>query len=68
MRIILCGTMAKTKLGEIEGMIIGVTIRFSNIIYEFAYFLDGEQKVIWLNENEFTTEITEKITVGFKKN
>lgn len=64
--VIECGTIATTKLHEIKGMITACSIRFDKINYEFTYFKDGEQRVIWLHEEEFEKSDHKKINIGFK--
>lgn len=61
-----CGSIVKTKLSKIEGMITCQSIRFDKIQYEISYFLNGEQKTIWMNENEFEVNIEREI-IGFIK-
>jgi hypothetical protein len=60
-----CGTIVKIKLTDIQGMITCASIRFDRVQYEVSYFYSGEQKTLWLNENEFDTE-TNKQKIGFK--
>ena len=50
-----CGATVKTKYGNIDGMITAQSIRFDKIQYEISYFNSGDQKTIWMNENEFET-------------
>ncbi len=59
------GTMVKTKLGSITGMITASVIRFDKSQYEISYFHDGEEKIVWMNEAQFTTEAN-KLKIGFK--
>ena len=59
------GTHIRTTLGHIEGMITAACIRFSSISYEIAYFYDGEQRIVWMNEAEFSTS-SKMVVVGFK--
>ena len=59
-----CGAMVKTKLSNIEGMITCQSIRFDKVQYEISYFNNGEQKTVWMNENEFETN-TERKMIGF---
>lgn len=61
-----CGTLVKSKYGNIEGMITCQNIRFDKVQYEVSYFNNGEQKAIWMNENEFTTDV-KKYAIGFAK-
>ena len=60
-----CGATVKTKYGAIDGMITAQSIRFDKVQYEISYFNSGDQKTIWMNENEFETN-AEKRAVGFK--
>ena len=60
-----CGAMVKSKYGSIEGMITAQSIRFDKVQYEISYFNSGDQKTVWMNENEFETNV-EKRAVGFK--
>ncbi len=66
MDILSSGTIVKTKMGNIEGIITGATIRFNNVSYEISYFMDGEYKEAWLNEVEFTIDNIERQKIGFK--
>ncbi len=61
-----CGAIVKTKLGGLEGMITSQNIRFDKVEYEVTYFVDGEKKVIWMNENEFVTNVKRE-SIGFVK-
>ena len=63
--LIPCGTLVKLKIGEIDGMITGINIRWDNIQYEVTYYLNGEIKETWFNEFEFTTENNIK-KIGYK--
>jgi hypothetical protein len=63
MLIYKCGT--KVKIHNYEGTIVGICIRFGNISYDISYFVNGDQKTVWLHETEFTTEST-KQKIGFK--
>lgn len=64
--IIPCGTLVKTIYGNIEGMIICCNIGFDSIKYEISYFLNGKEESVWMNEEQFETDI-KKIKIGFKK-
>jgi len=55
-----CGTHIRTTLGQIEGMITAACVRFSSVSYEIAYFYDGEQRTVWMNEAEFSTAGNDK--------
>jgi len=66
MKSFTCGTIIKTYVGNIEGMITCISIRFEKITYEISYFYNGEQKVIWMNENEFSAgKVNSKQEIGF---
>lgn len=66
MEILPCGTPVKTKLGLIEGLITAACIRFEAVTYEISYFVDGQEKTIWMNEAEFTANVKHN-TIGFKQ-
>lgn len=59
-----CGTVVTPTLYSIEGMITCIAIRFDKITYEVSYFLNGEQKTMWMNEAEFTTK-ENKTQIGY---
>lgn len=61
-----CGILVRSKYGNIEGMITAQSLRFDKVQYEVSYFNNGEQKAIWMNENEFTTDV-KKYAIGFVK-
>lgn len=67
LKVIPCGTIVKTKYGNIEGMITCISIKFDKVLYEVSYFLNGDQKTVWMNEPEFEPSIVQdKSTIGFK--
>lgn len=69
MEIYQCGVKVKTKLGCIEAIITGLTIRFDAVAYELSYFNNEmEYKQVWMNENEFSVTGETKIKIGFKNN
>ena len=47
-------------------MITCISIKFDKVQYEISYFYLGEQKIVWLDENEFETN-ENKYKIGFKK-
>lgn len=61
-----CGEVVRTVLGDIEGMITAVCVRFDKVSYEISYFVNQDQHVVWMNENEFKTNVP-KTPIGFKK-
>ena len=65
--IIKPGSTIKTKLSNIEGIITGVTIRFNAVQYEISYFDNKGYRIIWMNEAEFETTISERLKIGFVK-
>lgn len=66
MQIIEVGTKAITIIGEITGIITGVTIRGDFVIYEFSYFNNGERKSEWITESEFHVSESNLKEIGFK--
>lgn len=67
MTLINCGTEVEIKNTSIKGFISGITIRFSNVVYEVSYFYNGEQKSCWMYDIEFKeTGPNSKKEVGFK--
>lgn len=64
-KIIKHGSLALTKLGNIEGIITATCIRFNKVQYELSYFCNGEYKCIWMDESEFTVDKKTLIKVGF---
>lgn len=64
--LIKCGAKAITKVGQIEGMVTGINIRFDRIQYELTYLFNGEIKVTWFHEEEFDLSADDKIKVGFR--
>lgn len=67
MKLYACGTHVTTKLRKIEGMITGITIRFSAVAYEVKYFFDNDFKTEWMNESEFEVTEVKKQSIGFYK-
>jgi hypothetical protein len=66
-RIYPCGTDVQIKNAAVNGTITATSIRFNSISYEISYFIGSEQKVLWMNEKEFSVEPnTNKIKIGFK--
>lgn len=64
--VIPCGTIVKTTIGGIVGMITGVCIRFDDIQYEISYFAADEEKCIWMRPQQFVTDQLRPSIVGFK--
>lgn len=60
------GACIKAKIGNVEGMITAVCMRFAFVNYEITYFVNGEYKTVWMNENEFTTDAKRK-SIGFNQ-
>jgi len=65
LKILPCGTQTETIIGNIKGMITGISIRFNYVNYEFTYMLNGELKTYWLREYELKFE-GDKQKIGFK--
>ena len=65
LKILSCGTLVRTKLGLIDGIITGISIRFGAVAYEISYFCDGKGLTLWMNEAEFSTN-SKHSTIGFK--
>jgi len=59
------GTKVTTVIGSINGLITAATIRGTFVVYEVAYFNEGEIRTMWITEAEFNTEAT-KTKIGFK--
>lgn len=67
MEVFQCGIYVIIKLVNIKGIITCCSIRFDKVTYEITYFIGGEQKAIWVNENEFDIENPKIQKIGFKK-
>ncbi len=67
MEVFKCGVYVIIKLANIKGLITCCSIRFDKVSYEITYFIGGEQKTIWVNQNEFEIEDSETLKIGFKK-
>jgi hypothetical protein len=67
MEVLKCGIYVIVKLANIKGMITCCSIRFDKVIYEITYYIGGENKTVWVNENEFEIESPEMTKIGFKK-
>jgi hypothetical protein len=61
-----CGDRASTIIGAIEGIITAMTIRGSNITYEFSTVVSGEPRSFWVSEHEITPKVIETKPAGFK--
>jgi hypothetical protein len=67
LKIFPCGTVVYIKMGQLEGMITAVVIRFDRIMYEVRYFLGGEEISLLLNEEEFQpSDDVKKKHIGYK--
>ena len=67
MKIYKCGTSVTTKVGKIEGLIVGIKIEFKAVIYVVKYFTDGCFKTWEMSEEEFDVTEATKQTIGFRK-
>lgn len=66
--ILPIGSLVTTKIGKIEGIVIGVCIRGLNntsIEYHVSYFLNGENKTPWLNSYEIDLKVDNSKKAGF---
>lgn len=62
------GTMIKSKVGGIKGMIVEILIDFSNIPrYKILYFSNGVDCEVVMHEQQFDIEEDEKKKAGFQK-
>lgn len=68
MDVIPCGTTIVSKIAGIEGMIIAIKISFAQVDYDITFFIDGNFRNIWMNENEFDIKTTNRQPIGFKIN
>ncbi len=66
MKIIKSGTNAILKHGNIEGSVEKAELYYTNIVYQFVYFYQGEIKSCWVTEHELELKTNEKQTIGFK--
>lgn len=65
--LLSCGTIIKTKIGKIEGMITCQSLRFGQVQYEISYFINNEQKKIWMTEHEFDMISGNHQIIGFAR-
>ena len=64
MTIIKSGT--KAMFGNIEGIVCGAEIVYTNVLYKFGYFdKDMNYKFIWAHEQELTITSSKKQKIGF---
>ena len=61
-----CGTRVVIKLGNLEGLITGISIRFGKASYDISYCINGQYKNIWMYEQEFTASDPCMVKIGFK--
>jgi len=67
MKVIPCNTKVTTIIGNVEGLITAVSIRFNTVKYEITYADGLEHKTFWLHKEEFKVSKTVKEqTIGFK--
>lgn len=64
-KIVSMGQRVKTKIGGIEAIITGASIRGYQM-YEISYFASGEHKSTWIYDFEFEI-CPDKQPAGFKK-
>ncbi|MBP7398176.1 MAG: hypothetical protein KA954_01225 [Chitinophagales bacterium] len=66
--VIPCGTAVTTKIGKVEGIIVGIKIEFKAIIYNISYFTGDCFKNYEMSEEEFdVSDLSNKQMIGLKK-
>lgn len=62
-----CGTEVVTKMGNYKGLIVGISIRWENVLYEVKYIKEDKNfDSYYMNEQEFTVdELVEKVKLSF---
>lgn len=64
MKILKAGTRVVTVIGNIEALVVGVSITMDTVDYKIRWFSNGEEKTAWLYR--FEIEIAPvKQTAGF---
>lgn len=64
MKVLSQGQMVKTKIGGIEAMIVGVSLRGEHYYYQISYFASGDHKETWIYPFELDVLPT-KTKAGF---
>lgn len=64
--VIPCGTIVKTTIGGVVGMITGVCIRFDDAQYEISYFANDEEKTMWMRSQQFVADDFKPQPIGFR--
>jgi len=64
MQILKAGTKVVTVIGNIECLIVGVSITMDTIDYRIRWFANGEEKTAWVYRFEIKIAPT-KQTAGF---
>lgn len=68
MEVLPCGTEVILKRSEYKGIVVGINIRDTRIIYEISYYENGAYKTNWFCDYEFIVESTvQKLELGFKE-
>lgn len=69
LEVIKCGTKVIENISNTYGEITCVSIRFSNLQYEFTFLQDGVLASIWLCAEQFKiASKDEKLKIGFNAN
>ena len=66
MEVVKCGAKAHINLNQTEAIVTGISIRFKRASYELSYYHNGEYKIVWCDESEFTVSDGSKMRIGFK--
>ena len=64
--VVPCGTEVIIKTGKISGIVSAIELKFENITYQIAFFIDGKRETVWIHENEFICDSHDNIKIGFK--
>lgn len=68
MRVLGCGTRVVTKVGNKEGMICEICIKFDSVIYGIKHIKDGGFDVDFFKPEEFVVmDPEQRNQIGFKK-
>ncbi len=68
--ILQCGARVKTVIGEIEAMIVAVSLTGKNnssVEYRISYFVNGKREAEWVYEMEVTPHQENKRKPGFRQ-
>ncbi len=62
-----CGTRVQINDANECGIIVGIIIRDTKIIYEIAYYYNGNYCIHQFNECQLSFKKVDKMQIGFKK-